>query len=159
DSGFLSQSSETLHSMSKIRISDKPEMFVDKYKPTSSKEIIGQTGDRSNVAKLTKWLRSWHDNRRDSSKTSKKKSFHSEDDGSSFKAVLLSGPPGIGKTTAAQLVCRESGFVVKELNASDARSKKTLGDEVACLLENKVLDGYFVKNDILNENVKNADTK
>ena len=33
------------------------------------------------------------------------------DDGAGFKAALLSGPPGIGKTTTATLVCKVS-FVI-----------------------------------------------
>lgn len=32
--------------------------------------------------------------------------FGGKDNGSSFKAALLSGPPGIGKTTTATLVCK-----------------------------------------------------
>lgn len=38
------------------------QMWVDKYKPNNSKQIIGQQGDRSNAKKLTKWLQKWHDN-------------------------------------------------------------------------------------------------
>jgi replication factor C subunit 1 len=43
-----------------------------------------------------------------------------------LRAALLSGPPGIGKTTAAHLVAAECGFDILELNASDARNKKSL---------------------------------
>lgn len=38
------------------------------------------------------------------------------------RAALLSGPPGVGKTTAAHVVAAECGFEVMELNASDKRS-------------------------------------
>lgn len=41
-----------------------------------------------------------------------------------FRAVLVSGPPGIGKTTSAHLCAKLEGFTPIELNASDARSKK-----------------------------------
>jgi replication factor C subunit 1 len=37
-------------------------LWADKYKPLSTKQIIGQQGDRSNVKKLMKWLQEWHSN-------------------------------------------------------------------------------------------------
>ena len=43
-----------------------------------------------------------------------------------FRAVLISGPPGIGKTTAAHLVGKNLGYNIVEFNASDTRSKKSL---------------------------------
>ena len=36
-------------------------LLVDKYKPKSTKEIIGQQGDKSNVKKLVKWIKNWND--------------------------------------------------------------------------------------------------
>lgn len=38
------------------------QLWVDKYKPTSLKQIIGQQGEKSNVNKLVKWLKSWWNN-------------------------------------------------------------------------------------------------
>ena len=39
-------------------------MWVDKYRPTSTKGIIGQQTNKSNVKKLTHWLQNWHTNNR-----------------------------------------------------------------------------------------------
>lgn len=64
-------------------------------------------------------------------------------DGAFFKAALLSGPPGIGKTTTVQVICNELGFDLIEFNASDTRSKKLLEEEVSELLSNTTLKNYF----------------
>ena len=41
-----------------------------------------------------------------------------------FRAVMITGPPGIGKTTSAHLCAKLAGFTPIEVNASDSRSKK-----------------------------------
>ena len=74
-------------------------MWVDRYRPKTSKNIIGQQGEKSCAKKLAQWLRDWHKNRAGASGTSV------FDSGANFKAALLSGPPGIGKTTTATIVC------------------------------------------------------
>ncbi|MBW6462467.1 MAG: replication factor C large subunit [DPANN group archaeon] len=43
-----------------------------------------------------------------------------------YKAVLIIGPTGCGKTTATELLAKELGFNIIETNASDMRSKKEL---------------------------------
>jgi replication factor C large subunit len=40
--------------------------------------------------------------------------------------VVLSGPPGVGKTTAALALAAESGWTVVEMNASDARNERAV---------------------------------
>lgn len=42
------------------------------------------------------------------------------------RAILISGPPGIGKTTSAHLMAKMAGYSPIELNASDVRSKKLI---------------------------------
>uniref|UniRef100_A0A182YBF6 Replication factor C subunit 1 n=1 Tax=Anopheles stephensi TaxID=30069 RepID=A0A182YBF6_ANOST len=117
--------------------------WVDKYKPSSTKQIIGQMGASSNVQKLTVWLSSWYKNNDGTKKHAKPNPWAKNDSGAAFKAALLSGPPGVGKTTTATLVCKELGFDTVEFNASDTRSKRLLKEEVSELLNSKSLAGYF----------------
>lgn len=70
--------------------------------------------------------------------------FKKDQDGSSLRAALLSGSPGVGKTTTATLVCEELGFTYIEMNASDTRSKKTLEEHISQSVSNKTMDGFLL---------------
>lgn len=92
-------------------------LWVDKYRPLSTKQLVGEKGVSSNASKLSKWLQNWegdHMGGGEGVPTSRK--THSKSargkDKCSHKAVLLAGPPGVGKTTTAQLVCKVTGAVV-----------------------------------------------
>ncbi|XP_064566353.1 replication factor C subunit 1 isoform X4 [Zonotrichia leucophrys gambelii] len=116
-------------------------LWVDKYKPVSLKAIIGQQGEQSCANKLLRWLRNWHKNTLEDGQAKPSKTG-SKDDGSGFKAALLSGPPGVGKTTTAALVCKELGYSYVELNASDTRSKNSLKEVVAESLNNTSIKDF-----------------
>jgi replication factor C subunit 1 len=90
------------------------ELWTEKYRPKTASEIIGNTGQ---VEKLMKWLDDFEVNR---------KQGFPKGESSSFKAALISGSPGVGKTTAAHLAAKSKGFEIVEFNASDTRSKKSL---------------------------------
>jgi replication factor C subunit 1 len=78
-------------------------LWVDKHKPRSSNQLVG---NNSLVGILRVWLQKWQ-----------------HDAVQQKKAVLISGPPGIGKTSVAHILAKEMGFAVVEVNASDTRNK------------------------------------
>lgn len=61
-SDVLTQSSQQTLSPKASADNAEALMWVDRYKPTSSKQIIGQQGDKSNAKKLFNWLTAWHKN-------------------------------------------------------------------------------------------------
>ncbi|NXP70157.1 RFC1 factor, partial [Ramphastos sulfuratus] len=116
-------------------------LWVDKYRPVSLKSITGQQGEQSCANKLLRWLRNWHRNASEDGQAKSNKTG-GKDDGTGFKAALLSGPPGVGKTTTASLVCKELGYSYVELNASDTRSKSSLKEVVAESLNNTSIKDF-----------------
>lgn len=86
-------------------VSVPADLWADKYKPRSLKEVIGNA---DGIASLQTWLRGW---------SLEMKTPH---------GALISGPPGIGKTSTVHLLCAAEGYAVVEFNASDARSASTI---------------------------------
>ncbi|XP_060516743.1 replication factor C subunit 1 [Cylas formicarius] len=109
--------------------------WTEKYKPVNLKGIIGQQDANSNMYKLKKWLEKWYHNQKpEIRKKLPKPTPWNQFDGSYYKCVLLSGPPGVGKTTTATIVCKELGFDIVEFNASDTRNKKLLHEEISQMM-------------------------
>eukprot|EP00986_Skeletonema_menzelii_P001422 scaffold378_cov131-Skeletonema_menzelii.AAC.3 len=107
-------------------------LWADKYAPKSPEDILG---NKTNVDKLSRWLDRWEGTF--NNPKMKVKSLTTPN--GPRKAALLSGPPGIGKTTTATLIARRSGRDVLELNASDARSKKALTEALGDVTGSQVL--------------------
>ncbi|XP_077379412.1 replication factor C subunit 1 [Festucalex cinctus] len=122
-------------------------LWVDKYRPSSLKAVIGQQGDQSCANKLLRWLQNWYKHHSAGATKPPAARFGKfgagKDDGSGFKAALLSGPPGVGKTTTAALVCEELGFSYVEMNASCTRSKTNLKEVVAESLNNTSIESFY----------------
>ncbi|GAA5917835.1 hypothetical protein JCM8208_006381, partial [Rhodotorula glutinis] len=119
---------------------DAPEhltqLWTTKYAPQRIADICGNKG---HVEKLQRWLEAWPK----SLKSNFKKP--GPDAMGSFRCVLISGPPGIGKTTSAHLVAKLLGYDVLELNASDTRSKKMLEEAFRSKTTDTTLAGFVKK--------------
>lgn len=114
-------------------------LWADKYSPKNLRELVG---NEKAVEKLTNWLKNY-----ESVLSGEKKPIQGKNGkldpqyNTQAKAVLLSGPPGIGKTTAARLISKGFSYQPIELNASDARSRKALLEPMQAINDNKAMSG------------------
>ena len=91
--------------------------WVEKYRPKTFPEVKGQN---EAVEKTVKFIEEFNPN-------------------NSKKAIILHGPPGIGKTTLVHVIGRETNSEIFELNASDLRNKKKLDEVLKPAIEQKSL--------------------
>lgn len=78
--------------------------WTEKYRPKSIDDFIGHS---TKVKQIIDWLKSWN--------KSKQK-----------KALVIHGPPGVGKTSLVYAIGNSLGYEIVEFNASDTRNKESI---------------------------------
>ncbi len=97
--------------------------WTERHRPKSFLEIKGQ---EEAIKKIKNFITSFNITNLAGSKNQK-------------KALLLYGPPGIGKTTLAYVASNETNSEIFELNASDFRDKNRLQEILKPVLQQKSL--------------------
>ncbi|SLM39214.1 sister chromatid cohesion factor [Lasallia pustulata] len=120
-------------------------MWTEKYR---AKRFTDLVGDERTHRSVLRWLKRWDPIvfpgvRRPKPKASNSDSIDEEQP--HRKILMLTGPPGLGKTTLAHVCARQAGYEVLEINASDERS----GD---------VVRGR-IRESVCTENVKGVNAK
>ncbi|OHT12659.1 hypothetical protein TRFO_17488 [Tritrichomonas foetus] len=106
----------------------KSSLFSERYRPRTLDELVGNKGA---VAQFKDWLANFNQTKK--------------------PIALLSGQPGIGKTTSVFLLAKQLNYYISEFNASDSRTKKLI-DSLSATKDNSALDFNHKKGDTINSN-------
>ncbi len=117
--------------MSQVASQSRSVLWVEKYRPRRLSEIVNIEEAKK---KVVEWIKQWL-----SGKIPEK------------KAILLVGPPGVGKTTLAHAVANEFGLEVLELNASDVRTGERLRQIIGKAMKEASLFGFRGRLILLDE--------
>ncbi|KAI5240193.1 hypothetical protein E4T43_06309 [Aureobasidium subglaciale] len=120
-------------------------MWTEKYRAKKFTELVGD--DRTHRS-VMHWLKRWDEIVFPGSNRKPKHRKNAEnpvEERSHRKVLLLTGPPGLGKTTLAHVCAKQAGYEVQEINASDERSSNVVRGRI--------------RDMVGTENVRGVDTK
>lgn len=107
-------------------------MWTEKYRARNFMELVGD--DRTH-RQVLRWLKGWDPivfpkSGKMKSTLAKRAGAETEEEKPHRKILMLTGPPGLGKTTLAHVCARQAGYEVMEINASDERSADVVKNRI-----------------------------
>lgn len=116
----------------------KPKMtklWTEKYR---ARNFMDLCGDDSTNRTVLRWLKRWDPVVFPGSTKPKpvvrRPGMQEEEEKPHRKILLLTGPPGLGKTTLAHVCAKQAGYEVMEINASDDRSRDVVKTRIRTCL-------------------------
>ena len=119
-------------------------MWTEKYRARKFTDLVG---DERTHRSVLRWLKSWDQIVFPGTSKQKARTKGSDEQSENIhrKILLITGPPGLGKTTLAHVCAKQAGYEVVEINASDERSRDVVKGRI--------------KDCLGTENVKGVNTK
>ena len=130
---------------SKNSMKGRTMLWTEKYR---AKKFTDLVGDERTHRDVLRWLKGWDPIVFPATSRLKPKTKLVDTEAERRqqpKILLLTGPPGLGKTTLAHVCARQAGYEVVEINASDERSRDVVKGRI--------------KDCVGTENVKSISTK
>lgn len=101
-------------------------LWTEKYRARSFVDLVG---DDFTNRQVLRWLKRWdplvfpNSAKAKPTAARKQQQPQQEEEKPHKKILMVTGPPGLGKTTLAHVCARQAGYEVLEINASDDRSR------------------------------------
>lgn len=105
----------------------KTMLWTEKYRARNFMDLVGD--DLTN-RQVLRWLKRWdplvfpHASK--PKRNAQQQQQKQDEEKPHRKILVLTGPPGLGKTTLAHVCARQAGYEVMEINASDDRSQNVV---------------------------------